>query len=56
MSVMGNAAKKVGNLIKSGDYFGIPITLNFKGERSYKTLCGGLTTLILSIFIVIYVT
>lgn len=31
MSMFAKGAKKVGDIIRSRDHFGIPITLNFRG-------------------------
>ena len=56
MSIIAKVAKKVGDGVRSKDNFGIPITLNFKGDDTYKTLCGGCTTLTLLVFILAFST
>ena len=46
---MSSKAEKIGASIRNQDAFGQNISLNFKGEDSYKTIPGG----ILSVFVVL---
>ena len=36
------------------DTFGTPVSLNYKGESSYKTILGALITIALKIFMLVY--
>ena len=40
--------------IKNIDAFGQNITMSYKGTCVYKTLCGGLSTIVLGIFVLFY--
>ena len=42
-------ARTFSKLLKQADGFGHPIEVNYKGETSYKTVCGGLLTLVVYI-------
>tara|TARA_B110000285_G_C14964080_1_gene533140 strand:+ start:233 stop:556 length:324 start_codon:yes stop_codon:yes gene_type:complete len=46
--------RKFYNSIKSQDMYGQPISLNYEGEDSFKTLPGGILSLTLTILIVFY--
>ena len=48
--------KKFTKFLKAQDVFGEPVTLNYNGESSYKTLLGALVTLILKSFILVFAT
>ena len=41
--------------IRSFDVFGEPVSLNYNGESSFKTIIGALFTLLIKIFLTIYV-
>ena len=43
-----------GNFVRSFDVFGEPVSLNYKGEQSFKTIIGALFTLVLKLFIIFY--
>ena len=42
------------NSIKKCDIYGVPVSLNFKGEDKFRTVIGGLTTLVISVLIFWY--
>ncbi|CAI2362670.1 unnamed protein product [Moneuplotes crassus] len=44
----------VNTWIKATDKFGVPVSLNFRGEDSFKTTVGGIATLISMILLVMY--
>ena len=46
----------VGEYIKSYDKYGQPIPLNYDGEDTFKTCPGGLTTVIIYLIMLMYVT
>jgi hypothetical protein len=55
---MGNCCKKFGKIIKKCDNFGTFVTFRINNEIEYKSVVGGITTilfLILSISYIIYV-
>ena len=41
-------------LIKGMDLFGGSIGVNYKGEDTYKTICGGIISLLAAIFVAFY--
>ena len=41
-----NIFKKIGNYIRSKDSYGQTLNLNFDGEEAYKTIPGGMVTLL----------
>ena len=45
--------KKIGKAIRGYDAFGTPVTINYKGEDTHKSLTGGICTIvaILTVFI-----
>ena len=43
-----------GKLIKSNDRFSTPISLNYLGETSYKTIIGGLSSIAIGISLIWY--
>ena len=45
---------RLSKLIKFNDKFAMPILLNYKGETSYKTVIGGLTSITISAIIICY--
>ena len=40
--------------LRSYDSFGEPVSLNYKGDSSYKTLLGAVLTLCLNTFLLVY--
>ncbi len=46
--------KSVRNYIVSLDSFGEPISVNYEGEATYKTLLGAVATIALKTFVLIY--
>ena len=44
--------KSVGSFIKGQDSFGVPVTVNYKGEDTFKSVCGGALTIIVFILII----
>ena len=46
--------KSVRNYLVSLDSFGEPISVNYKGETSFKTCLGALATIALKTFVLIY--
>ena len=40
--------------VKQSDYFGTPVSLNFKGETKFKTVVGGVVSLSILIGLLIY--
>ena len=42
------------DLIRSLDKFGEPISLNYKGETSFKTILGATFSIALNVFIMVY--
>ena len=51
MKKLKKAIKKGGKAIKSQDAFGVPVTVNYKGDDTFRSICGGLMTI--TIFVVI---
>ena len=47
---------KLSNMIRSFDSFGEPISVNLKGETSYKTLIGALFTFLAFTATIVYGT
>jgi hypothetical protein len=47
--------KEKKSFIKSHDMFGHAIELNYEGEKSHQTCVGGFTSIVIKIFIFIYV-
>ena len=48
--------KKMKNIVKELDGFGMPIVLNFDGNKQlHKTFLGGIISLILYIFYIYYI-
>jgi|LakMenE01Jun11ns_1017448.scaffolds.fasta_scaffold7927904_1 hypothetical protein len=43
------------NFIKKRDHYGAPITLTFDGEDTFKTLRGGVLTILVNIYLLVYV-
>ena len=41
-------------MIKPLDKFGIPILLNYKGDSSYKTVIGGLVSIVITVILLWY--
>jgi len=54
ISKVKHVAQKLGDTVRGQDQFGSSITLNFKGEDSFKTLPGGFISLLLSLCFVSY--
>ncbi len=46
--------KSILSYIVSVDSFGEPISVNYKGDSSYKTLIGALATIVLKTFVLVY--
>ena len=44
-------SKLLNNSVKSLDAFGTPVTVLYKGDRSYRTVCGGIVTAVLFLFV-----
>jgi hypothetical protein len=40
--------------LKDADAFGRPITLTHNGRSSFKTVCGGLCTILVAVLILLY--
>lgn len=40
--------------VKNNDIYGVPVSLNFKGEDSFKTFIGGITTFVVAGCILYY--
>jgi len=49
-----NLIKQSKNLIRRQDIYGHPVTLNYKGEDTYKTCPGGCLSIILLLFLFCY--
>ena len=47
--VVGYGASK----LREQDVFGVPVTLNYRGEQTYKSLCGGAVTVAVFVFLFI---
>ena len=45
-----------GKFITSFDVFGEPVSLNYNGESSFKTLIGAFFTVLIKLFLIDYVT
>ena len=41
---------------KTQDWFGHPITLNYDRQKEHKTKAGGLCTVLIKLFVFVYVT
>lgn len=48
--------KKLREFITSFDVFSEPVSLNYKGETSYKTVVGAFFSISIKIFLIIYAT
>ena len=46
--------KGLSGYFKSLDAFGEPVSLNYSGNSSYKTMAGALVTLIIRCFMIVY--
>jgi hypothetical protein len=46
--------KKVKQLIKSVDSYGVPVSLTYKGDPQIKSVFGGLATIIARIIVIAY--
>ena len=41
-----------GEKIKGYDAFGTPVTVNYKGEDTYKSVCGGTITILIFVIVI----
>ena len=53
-NVCYRSVKRVNNHVKGYDGFGVPVTLNFDGEDTFKTTPGGLISLFLYVQVLCY--
>ena len=51
MKKLKETIKKGGKAIKSQDAFGVPVTVNYKGDDMFRSICGGLMTIAITIVI-----
>lgn len=51
---MSNLSFRTVEVVKNQDIYGQPINLNFNGEDTFKTCPGGLISLVLFVFLVMY--
>ena len=51
---MAKFLKKVGNVIRGSDLFGVPVQLTYKGHSAFNTIYGGCISIFLVIGLVTY--
>ena len=51
---MGRLWAKIRSTIKSQDMFAVPVQLSYRGAKSFNTVCGGLASIFLVLFLIAY--
>jgi len=54
-NVFEDAYRNSKKMLRSLDFFAAPVYLTYKGEKSYKTLSGGIFTILLLLFLFFYI-